>query len=80
MDEREMLAARLRAEYLGDEVPAAVAVMVFRKAWEDGHDSGEHEVEQQYDNLAEIVRAAVRFVNIQRDERDATEALQEEQA
>lgn len=59
---RDEVAAALREEYLSD-LPASlrtieVAGVVFRKAWEDGHASGLHEVEQHYAELAEIARLA----------------------
>ncbi len=47
----------LRTAYLPN-LPEAVTDLVFRKAWEDGHASGEHEVEQIYEDLAEIAKAA----------------------
>ena len=55
--DRDVLAARLREDYLHD-LPVEVTDKVFRKAWEDGHASGTHEVEQQYRELAEIVALA----------------------
>lgn len=56
--EREMLAQDLKQKYLRPGIPDEVAERVFRKAWDDGHASGNHEVEMQYDELSEIVNAA----------------------
>lgn len=55
---RDLLAQDLRLKYLRLGVPDKVAARVFEKAWEDGHASGNHEVEQHYDDLSEIVNAA----------------------
>ena len=59
MSERDDLARDLRAKYLRPNVPDNVAQRVFDKAWEDGHASGIHEVEMHYDDLSEIVNAAM---------------------
>lgn len=48
--------ADLHHKYLPD-VPKEVAAKVFDKAWEDGHANGLHEVEQHYEEIAEIVKA-----------------------
>lgn len=51
---KEHLREALRTAYLKD-VPVAISDSVFRKAWEDGHGNGEHEVEMVYEEIAEIV-------------------------
>lgn len=53
---KEHMREALRAAYLPN-VPAKISDLVFAKAWEDGHANGEHEVEQVYEDLAEIVMA-----------------------
>lgn len=54
-EERKAFAARLAKEHLR-YVDELVTDKVFDFAWEAGHASGEHEVEQVYADLAEIVR------------------------
>jgi len=58
-DKRKELKDRLRSENFVPEVPRELTDLVFRKAWSDGHASGEHEVAQQYRELADIARYAL---------------------
>lgn len=48
----------LNATFLPDGLPNAVRDAVWKKAWDDGHASGIHEVEMHYEELADIVKAA----------------------
>ncbi|MFE6967209.1 hypothetical protein ACFVAJ_19145 [Agromyces sp. NPDC057679] len=45
----------LRDAY-AEDLPEAVAPIIFERAWEDGHSSGYSEVESQYVDLAEFAR------------------------
>lgn len=58
LSERDLLEQDLRQKYLRPGVSDEVAIKVFRKAWEDGHSAGNHEVEMHYDDLSEIANAA----------------------
>lgn len=55
------LERRLADRYLRG-VPLRAQHAVFQKAWDDGHASGEHEIEQQYQEIALIVLAALNSV------------------
>jgi len=50
-----LLPEGLRSAHLPG-VPEAVTNAVFNYAWQEGHSSGEHEVEQIYVELADIVK------------------------
>lgn len=50
----------LADEHLDNGVPIEVADALYRQAWEDGHSSGYNEVENRYQELANLVNLAVR--------------------
>lgn len=56
-DERDAFEARLKQEYL-PSVPESVSAKVFDYAWEEGHASGEHEVETVYSEVSLIALEA----------------------
>lgn len=68
---KEHMREALRTAYLPD-LSESVTDLVFRKAWEDGHGCGEHEVEQVYEDLAEIAQKA--YEAGQRLQRDGSES------
>jgi hypothetical protein len=59
MDEGRLLKERLAATYLPG-VSLAATNLAFRFAWDAGHASGIHEVEQVYEEVAEVVLAATK--------------------
>jgi hypothetical protein len=58
--ERETLSNRLREKY-APNLPEKITNMIFNKAWDDGHASGEHEVEYAYDEIATIANALLKM-------------------
>ena len=55
-EERDQFRTECEAEYCPNWVSQATRDAVWRKAWEDGHSSGNAEVAFQYDDLMDIVR------------------------
>lgn len=50
---------QIEAEYGTTGMSQRVRDLIWNKAWEDGHASGMHEVRMQYDDLADIAKAAL---------------------
>lgn len=70
--EREDLSNRLRKKY-APNLPEKVTNMIFNKAWDDGHASGEQDVEYHYDEVAEIAKTA--FAQGMQAQRDFTDGV-----
>ncbi len=50
-------------EYLaGYDLPESLGDIVFTKAWDDGHSAGYHQVESEYQSIAEFARTILETV------------------